>query len=271
MLGNCKVLKTDNGPPWNSEQFAKFPHYLGFEHRRITPYWPRANAEPERFMKIISKVLQTARIEGKNWKQEMYTFLRAYRNTPHCTTNKSPAELLFHRRPRTRLPQAETDNCRNSKVDEEIRERDATAKQNMKVYSDSRRHATTNIFNVGDKVMVKIPKQNKLSSHYDPAPYTITDIKGSMITAAKENRSITRNSSFFKKVNMPGDQPAKNRQSESDDDFEFITPPQQQAAERRPIQHHPPDIENQIQQPVKRRYPQRQDRHPPNRLNDFIT
>ena len=97
-LFGCPVtLKTDNGPPMNSEQFKKFAKYVGFEHRKITPLWPKANSECERFMKTICKAIRAAHVEQNNWKQEMYNFLRNYRATPHATLKKAPAEILFSR------------------------------------------------------------------------------------------------------------------------------------------------------------------------------
>ena len=44
---------------------------------------------------MIGKVLRTANAEHKNWKQELYKFLRNYRATPHTTTGRSPAERMF--------------------------------------------------------------------------------------------------------------------------------------------------------------------------------
>ncbi|KAL1264162.1 hypothetical protein QQF64_004517 [Cirrhinus molitorella] len=38
------ALKTDNGPPFNSSMFTQFADYLGFRHRKIIPFWPKANA-----------------------------------------------------------------------------------------------------------------------------------------------------------------------------------------------------------------------------------
>ena len=32
------VLKRDNGPPFNGSEFKNFADFLGFKHRRITPY-----------------------------------------------------------------------------------------------------------------------------------------------------------------------------------------------------------------------------------------
>lgn len=55
MFGIPKVVKTDNGSPFNSKQFAQYAEYIGFEHRKITPHWPRANAQAEAFNKPLMK------------------------------------------------------------------------------------------------------------------------------------------------------------------------------------------------------------------------
>ena len=44
-FGIPKVLKSDNEPPFNGSGFRNFAEYLGFRHRKITPLWPKANAE----------------------------------------------------------------------------------------------------------------------------------------------------------------------------------------------------------------------------------
>ena len=92
--GVPEMVRTDNGPPFNSESFEMFATQLGFRHREITPVWRRANGEAERFMKTLEKAVRTAIIQGKNWRQELFTFLRQYRATPHSTMGKSPSELL---------------------------------------------------------------------------------------------------------------------------------------------------------------------------------
>ena len=48
--------------------------------------------------------------------------------------------------------------------------------------------------------MIKQPKQNKISIPFRPEPLQITHKKGSMITAQNGERTVTRNSSFFKKL-----------------------------------------------------------------------
>ena len=71
MFSIPEVVKTDNGPPFSSDQFRQFASYLGFHHRKITPHWPRANAEAERFIKTLSKIIRAAVTDNVNWRQNM--------------------------------------------------------------------------------------------------------------------------------------------------------------------------------------------------------
>ena len=41
------VVKTDNGPPFNGNEFQTFSKDFGFQHRKITPLRPEANGEAE--------------------------------------------------------------------------------------------------------------------------------------------------------------------------------------------------------------------------------
>ena len=77
----------------------------GIDHRRIIPLWPQADSEAERFMKPLTKAIRSAHVEGKTWRKHLYKFLLNYRTTPHSTTGFAPAELLFNRKVRNKLPQ----------------------------------------------------------------------------------------------------------------------------------------------------------------------
>ena len=69
------------------------------------------------------KRLRIAQAEGRNWRSEMDDFLMMCRSTPHSTTGVSPAELLFGRRIRTKLPQLQ-----EVTVEDEVRDRDSKRK-----------------------------------------------------------------------------------------------------------------------------------------------
>ncbi|XP_053388040.1 uncharacterized protein K02A2.6-like [Mercenaria mercenaria] len=100
----CQVLKSDNGPPMNGHKFEQFANYMGFKHRKITPLWPQANGECERFMRSIGKAIRASHAQGTSWKQDMYSYLRNYRATPHASTNISPAELFYGRSINIKIP-----------------------------------------------------------------------------------------------------------------------------------------------------------------------
>ena len=106
--GYCKTLKTDNGPPFNGKEshlLQKYFKWAGIEHRPTTSAEdPEANGLAEAFMKVCQKVWHTSLVEGKNPRAEINKTLQLYRSTPHPTTGYAPAELLFGRKIRTRLP-----------------------------------------------------------------------------------------------------------------------------------------------------------------------
>ena len=66
----------------------------------------------------------------------MDNFLMMYRSTPHSTTGVSPAEILFRRRIRTKLPRLQEFG-----IEDEVRDRDSERKAKGKVYVECKRNA----------------------------------------------------------------------------------------------------------------------------------
>ena len=56
------ILISDNGPPFNSTDYKRYLETLGITPKFSSPLWPQGNAQAERLMKCLSKVLQTAKI-----------------------------------------------------------------------------------------------------------------------------------------------------------------------------------------------------------------
>ena len=71
VFGIPEILRGDNGPPFNSEDFRRYEKFMGFKHRKITPEYPQANGIAESFMKNLGKVIQTAKIENIHWSQRL--------------------------------------------------------------------------------------------------------------------------------------------------------------------------------------------------------
>ena len=79
-------MVSDNGPPFQSHALKEYLRKRGIKHRNITPYWPRANGEAERFVQPMKKIIRSAYIEKTDWKAECYKFLLNYRTSPHAVT-----------------------------------------------------------------------------------------------------------------------------------------------------------------------------------------
>ena len=157
-------------------------------------------------MKPINKAIKLAYCDNKNWKKEIYRFLLNYRSTPHCTTGYSPAELLFNRKINNKLPQTKPD-ISQSKLHSKIVENDKQAKAAMKIYADTRKKSKESNINIGDVVLVKQPKRNKFTTRFNPDKYSVIAKKGTMITAQNsKGHKITRNISFFRKVDFTMDE-----------------------------------------------------------------
>ena len=83
----------------------KYAKEMGIQMTPVTPEDPQSNGFAEVFVKILCKLLHTAAAEGKDPRREVEKYLLQYRATPHPTTGKSPAEMLYNRKIRTKLPQ----------------------------------------------------------------------------------------------------------------------------------------------------------------------
>ena len=109
----------------------------------------------------------------------------------------SPAELLLKRKLRTKLPSL--NEMSRDTTDSEARDRDFENKSKGKDYSDRRSDNSNNV-KIGDQVLVKQEKQNKLTPTFEERPYVVTSKNGNEVTVARDDgRQLRRNTSFVKK------------------------------------------------------------------------
>jgi len=97
-----------------------------------------------------------------------------YRSTPYSVTGVTPAELLFKRKLRTKLPEIE----QKENLDEEVKEKDAWEKLKGKDYYDRKNRDKESDLDIGDKVLVRREKKNKLSTEFNPKRFEIMERKG---------------------------------------------------------------------------------------------
>lgn len=63
-----------------------------------------------------------------------------------------------------------------------VRARDMYQKEKMRVYTDNKRNASERKLNVGDLVLLKQNKTDKLSTKYVPELYTVKNKFGNQVT-----------------------------------------------------------------------------------------
>jgi hypothetical protein len=193
--GLPQTISSDNGPQFVSERFRQYLSDHGIKHRRVTPLWPQANGEIERQNRSLLKRMKIAQAEGKDWKKEVRTYLTAYRATTHTTTGISPAEVLFGRKMRTKLP-----DIQEAGRAEEFEDRDDEMKMKVKLYADERRHAEKSDLNPGDEVLIKQNKANKLSTTFADEPYQVVSKEGnSVVVESPQGIHYQRNVTHVKK------------------------------------------------------------------------
>lgn len=192
--GFPETAKTDGGPPFNGHEFEMYMKWTGVKHRKVSPDDPEANGLAENFMKAVGKVYHIAKIEGKSYRQELYKFLRQYRSTPHSTTDRAPAELLFNRKVNLRLP-----TVQKPTRDPELREHVAKAKERQKAYKDAKSNVKPHNISVGDRVLL-LQRKTKANPQYDPMPYKVVKVIGTQIKAVRGDKTRVRDAKKFKKV-----------------------------------------------------------------------
>ena len=199
-IGIPLEYKTDNGSPFQSHDFDQFAKKLGFKHRLVTPYWPRANATAENVMRKLNRALKIAKLENRNPDTVLNEFLAAYHDTPHTATNVAPNMLMFGYARTSGLPILDNSNKRLNyhRIAQEQHKQYA---ERMKTQFDRQMKVVECPIQVGDRVLCKQTIASKSDSSWDPNPFVVTGIKGSMIEASRtypKQSKMVRNSSFFK-------------------------------------------------------------------------
>ncbi|XP_045178192.2 uncharacterized protein K02A2.6-like [Mercenaria mercenaria] len=223
IFGYPDVLRTDNGPPFQSRAFREYADKSGFKHKRITPLHPQGNAIVERFMAPLQKSVKTAIASGQDYKRALNIYLMNFRNSPQSSTQKAPSELMYNRKVKTKLP-----SMTFEKQDTDVRERDSLSKSKNKIYADKNRRAQPSALKIGDRVLLKREQRNKFETVFDPTPGIVIARKGSMLTIRHRGKEITRDVSKLRVV-QGGHEPAQTKPADT-----AFAPRQRSQRKRRP-------------------------------------
>lgn len=189
------TIRSDCGPQFISLQFQAYCEDNGIQHVKTTPKWAQANGEVERQNASLMKRIRIAQSEGLDWKRELQRYVTIYRSVDHCTTGKSPAELLFKRKLRGKLPDITT-----PQRDLDTRDVDAERKGKSKIYADIKKRAKHSDVTVGDQVLLRQDKVDKFSTTFNNTPHTVIKKDGNnVVVKSPSGATYSRNTTFVKK------------------------------------------------------------------------
>ena len=108
---------------------------------------------------------------------------------------------MYSRRVCYALPD-KTNEINSKSMQSTLQQIDSLAKQKWLDYTAVKRRPKESSLNVGDRVLVKQTRQNKLSPMLKPYPYRIIGQSGTMLTAKhmSTNHEINRNQKHFKSI-----------------------------------------------------------------------
>lgn len=155
--GKVDIIQSDNGPPFNSEDFTSYWRKHGITHRTVVPYCPFMNGMVERRNEGVIRAIKTALTEGRNWRDALQEYVMKYNNVvPHSSTGATPFELMTGRKFKGFLPSCfNSSQVKNNSRDfDDVRASDALSKLRSKSYADCRRGAKNSDVKEGDWVLV---------------------------------------------------------------------------------------------------------------------
>ncbi|KAG7304206.1 hypothetical protein JYU34_011144 [Plutella xylostella] len=155
--GLVRTLVTDNGSNFVSIEFEDFCNKNGIQHLTSAPYHPASNGQAENTVKSVKKALKIILkpTDNQNMTQKIINkYLFDYRNSVHCTTGFSPAQLMIGRPLRCRF-----DLLRDNTGEPSTMSLSTQAKQNVSCQQilQTKQYGGRRLiqFSVGDAVLVK--------------------------------------------------------------------------------------------------------------------
>ena len=134
------TIVSGNGTQFTSAMFSQFCKNNGIHHKLSAPYHPSTNGEAERFVQTFKSSMK---VSENNLQTALCQFLMKYRSTPHASTGKTPASMMFNREITTRLSLLFPEEVVQNQADQGEREEEArTFKTDdpvwARVYSEER-------------------------------------------------------------------------------------------------------------------------------------
>lgn len=178
---------SDNGPQFASHTFHKFAEEWNFTHSTSSPKYPKSNGQAERCVQTVKNLFR----KTEDSHGEIYIALLEYRASPIDVINLSPAQLLFNRQLRTKIPISTkllnsnvSLNMSNMSVNNH--EKLCQRQQNQKYYHDQKSHVLPELH---DNEIVRMQDNNV----WKPAIVINKDSPRSYIVKNSKGKTFRRN------------------------------------------------------------------------------
>ncbi|XP_055589043.1 uncharacterized protein K02A2.6-like [Uranotaenia lowii] len=164
--GFPKCIRSDNGPPFNSEQYKKYCSDRGIHASFSTPLFPQQNGLVEGYMKLVNKAMATAISTGSDYKEALKAAVNAHNAAAHSITGFPPEEIMYGRKIKRNLPLLHYGKTFH---DENLLSlKDRQSKLKGKALEDARRGARICRIKPGDDVIIKRTAPAKGDSKFLP-------------------------------------------------------------------------------------------------------
>ena len=183
--GIPETLMADNNP-FNSFSMRQFAETWGFQIVTSSPRYPKSNGQVERSVQTIKQLMRKA-VESK---QDVAIALLQYRNVPVAGCEYSPAQLLFNRTLRTRIPTLSATTTSDS-----VRRNLQARQDRQKFYHDQHTRPLSSL-QPGDAVRVhnghSWQAAKVISAHSSPRSYNIQTDTGTQLRRNRRDLIHTR-------------------------------------------------------------------------------
>ena len=176
-FGQPASHQTDNGPPFNSEGFARFSADQGIQHIKTYPYHPQGNPV-ENFMRPVGKAMKAAHHSKTNKKHALNEMLSSYRATPHPSTGISPGDVVFRSGYKKDFP-------RSAVTEDVVKDAFKSDRENRHLkgnQANASNHRMHSLVVPNQVVFVRNNNRTKFDPIFGPQLHKVVDVKGNGTT-----------------------------------------------------------------------------------------
>lgn len=197
--GFPKCIRSDNGPPFNSENYSSYCQERGIQTTFSTPLFPQQNGLVENSMKIINRAMSAATSLGTDYNDELQAAVNAHNAAAHTVTGIPPEEVFLGRKIKRRLPLL---SHKKADFDDNALDiRDKESKPRGKYYEDVRRGARKCNVKPGDTVIVERLNRSKGETRFAPQKFTVLEENnGNLVLNNDEGQILKRHVTQTKRV-----------------------------------------------------------------------